>query len=114
MTDCEFLLEQLADGREHTLTDLLRASIDQRGHGLTVHSRVSDLRRQGHDVEHVTIPGAERGAGHAYRLVLAKPEPFSSPVDLGPGLATDSGSASIPLFELEPVRPGAYSDGIAA
>jgi hypothetical protein len=113
VTDCAFLLEQLADGREHTLTDLLRASIEKRGHGLTVHSRVSDLRRQGHDIEHVTIPGAARGAGHAYRLMLAKPESTSSTVGLTDPAGTDgtdSGFASDQLFEIPAVRPGAYSE----
>lgn len=104
MTDCDWLLELLSDGREHTLTDLIRASIDQRGHGLTVHSRVSDLRGQGHTIEHSTITGAERGARHAYRLVLAQPE--STLI----GAGVDSGSASDQLFDLEPARPGAYRD----
>lgn len=94
MTDAEFLLEQLADGQEHTLTDLLRASIDQRGHGLTVHSRVSDLRERGHRIEHVTIRGAQRGAGHAYKLV-------SAPV-LASVIAT-SGDEPVAAAETEPL-----------
>jgi hypothetical protein len=110
VTDCAFLLELLGDGGEHTLTDILRASIDQRGHGLTVHSRVADLRKQGHEIEHVTIRGAERGAGHAYRLVLARPESPSSPALLTPEPSDDkdSGYASDRLFEV-PQRD-AYRD----
>jgi hypothetical protein len=119
MTDCEFLLEVLADGREHTLTDILRASIDQRGHGLTVHSRVADLRTRGHEIEHVTIPGAQRGAGHAYRLhiaSLAEPEALPAPTPTAAGAPRVSGSADdeLSLFDLAGPARGAYDQGVAA
>jgi hypothetical protein len=67
-TDCDFVLEVLADGREHSLNDILRASFAERGCGLTVHSRVSDLRKRGHRIQHRTV--GKRGAGSLYRLVV--------------------------------------------
>lgn len=121
MTDCEFLLKVLADGREHTLTEILARSLNERGHGLTVHSRVSELRRRGHTIEHVTIPGAQRGAGHAYRLVasLAQPETENSPSPHGAGddpLSVSGGASDgeLSLFEAPAAVRGAYDEGLAA
>ena len=45
MTDVDFLLSVLADGEAHSQAEILRRSFDERGHGLTVHSRAADLRR---------------------------------------------------------------------
>ena len=68
-TDAAFLLRVLSDGRPHSLNEILQASFAERGCGMTCHSRVSDLRAQGHTIIHETVKGAERGAGHTYRLV---------------------------------------------
>lgn len=68
-TDCEFLLEILADGEQHTLNEILGASFERRGCGLTVHSRAADLRKQGHMIVNEKVQGAERGFGSAYRLI---------------------------------------------
>lgn len=112
MTDCDFLLEVLADGREHTLAEILARSLNERGHGITVHSRAAELRRRGHQVEHVTIPGARRGAAHAYRLVsFAEPEAAIQPPQ--EDHATASGCASDDTLALFTVPRGAY-DGEAA
>jgi hypothetical protein len=70
-TDAQFLLRVLSDGRPHTLNEILQASFAERGCGLTVHSRASNLRSQGHVILHETVKGAERGAGHTYRLIRA-------------------------------------------
>lgn len=51
MTDSDFLASVLADGEWHSHNDILESSFHQRGHGLTVHSRASDLRKRGHIVE---------------------------------------------------------------
>jgi hypothetical protein len=72
-TDAQFLLRVLSDGRPHSLNEILQASFAERGCGLTVHSRASDLRSQGHIIVHETVKGAERGAGHTYRLVQPTP-----------------------------------------
>lgn len=66
MTDAEFVLDCLGRGGWWSLNDLLRASLAVRGCGLTVHSRVSDLRAQGHVVEHRMV--GRRGDGSQYRL----------------------------------------------
>lgn len=69
-TDCAFLFSVLSDGLPHTLNEIHRRSFSERGCGLTVHSRVSDLRtKHGYVIEHLTIPNASRGEGHAYQLV---------------------------------------------
>jgi ribonuclease HI len=71
-TDCAFLLDVLDDGEEHTLNEILARSFAERGCGLTVHSRASDLRnRYGYDVEWCNVPGVKRGDGSVYRLKRA-------------------------------------------
>ena len=89
-TDAAFLLRVLSDGRPHSLNEILQASFAERGCGMTVHSRVSDLRSQGYTIDHVTIPGAKRGAGHAYRLVFAEPV-FACSIDESAGMAEQLG-----------------------
>ena len=65
-TDCQFILDVLSDGREHSLNELLQRSLAERGCGLTVHSRVADLRKRGHRITHRTV--GQRGAGSLYQL----------------------------------------------
>ena len=68
MTDSEYVLAQLEQGPRDT-TELLVGSIRERGVGLTVHSRVADLRAQGYQItcqiEGKTRKGRER---YVYRL----------------------------------------------
>lgn len=71
MSDSDWLLGILGDGEWHTLAEILRRSFDERGVGLTVHSRVSDLRKRGHAIEWEKVAGIERGRGSRYRLVPA-------------------------------------------
>jgi hypothetical protein len=68
MTDGEFVLSVLSDGHWHSLNDVLRESFAERGCGLTLHSRVADLRKQGHVIEWRKV--GPRGAGSQYRLVV--------------------------------------------
>ena len=68
-TDLSFLLRVLADGRPHTLNELLQRSFLERGCGITVHSRAAELRTKGHAVRNIRISGAKRGAASAYQLV---------------------------------------------
>lgn len=65
-TDAAFLLRVLSDERPHNLNDILRRSFAERGCGLTVHSRASDLRQQGYGV--VNWKDGQRGDGSWYRL----------------------------------------------
>ena len=68
MTDAEYVLSQLEQGPRDT-TELLVGSIRERGVGLTVHSRVADLRRDGYDIR-CTVEGRTRKdrARYVYRL----------------------------------------------
>lgn len=110
MTDCDFILDVLGDGEEHSLAELLSRSMSERGCGLTVHSRVAQLRTRGHVIEHATVKGAERGHGHTYRLVsLAQPEVKHVPSNhLSP--ASGSTNDSEPLLLFDDGRPQAYRD----
>ena len=65
-TDKEFLARVLSDGGPHNLNEILQRSFRERGCGLTVHSRVSDLRRDGMNVVH--WKDGERGNGSWYQL----------------------------------------------
>lgn len=79
MTDCEFLLAVLQDGRPHTQAELLKLSLESRGCGLTIHSRVADLRKKGYDVRCTHVPGENRGRAWAYTLrEPAVPSPAGS------------------------------------
>lgn len=71
MTDCEFLLDILSDHSWHSTAEILRYSMEERGCGLTVHSRVAELRdprKRGLRIEYRRVAG-ERAAAHQYRLV---------------------------------------------
>lgn len=106
-TDCEFILDVLGDGEEHSLAEILRRSMDERGCGLTTHSRVADLRKKGYTIEHLTVPGAERGHAHSYRLVSAPATPVEpGPPDSEPG-------AELLLFDVAP-SSSAYRHEAAA
>jgi len=92
MTDKDFLVAFLSDGQPHTLNEILRRSFDVRGHGLTVHSRVSDLRKDGFAIAWWQQPGEKRGNSSVYQLV-------GSPTSLGeaaPDAAAASAAAASP------------------
>lgn len=100
MTDKEFLLGVLSDGKPHTLNEILARSMAERGCGITTHSRAADLRRDGHVVLNWKNKGASRGRGSVYQL--ARPllsggsaEPASArPEFTGPSLSngTEAGA----------------------
>lgn len=76
MTDSDFLLEVLRDGRWHGLGEILGRSQADRGCGLTVHSRAADLRKRGLVVEQENRPDTRRPGRVAsfYRLLSAVTE----------------------------------------
>lgn len=101
MTDCDFLLDVLSDGQPHSLNDVLRRSFTERGCGLTVHSRVADLRKRGHVIHCERDPKARRGDAYLYTLTsLSSPPVVSS---CGP-LASDA----IGGVESEVARPAPH------
>ena len=65
MTHCEQVLEALRDGEWHTTADLYRRTDGF----LILHSRISDLRKQGHNVEGRHVPGRSGADGYEYRLL---------------------------------------------
>lgn len=69
MTDADFLLALLSDGKPRTTNEILAASFAERGVGLTVHSRAADLRKRGQRID-VTCQGRENGrAVYSYTLL---------------------------------------------
>ena len=87
MTDAAFILRVLEDGRKHSQADLLRRSFLERNCGLTVHSRIADLRKKGHYIVCERVPGADRGHAWTYQLVGSLPDEtdqsLASPLDHG-------------------------------
>ena len=106
MTDAQFLLSILEDGLPHSHADLLHRSFTERGCGLTVHSRIADLRAKGHTIACDRVPGAERGHAWTYRLLGSLPESDQSLGGSSTGHAhehegrSDSESEIEPLFEV--------------
>jgi hypothetical protein len=78
MTDAEYVLAQLRSGPRDAM-QVISASIRDRGVGLTVHSRVADLRAQGYTItcgiEGKTRKGRDR---YLYRL-CGEPAPPPPP-----------------------------------
>ncbi len=64
MSHCDRILEALRDGRFHTTADLYREVGP-----MILHSRISDLRKKGHNVEGRHVPGQSGADGYAYRLL---------------------------------------------
>ena len=104
MTDAQFLLSILEDGLPHSHADLLHRSSTERGCGLTVHSRIADLRAKGHTIACDRVPGAERGHAWTYRLLGSLPESDQSLGGSSTGHAHEhegrSDSESESLFEI--------------
>jgi len=78
------LLRILEDGDWHTTRDLLREV------PCIVHSRISELRKRGYEIEHETVGvGAE---GSRYRLIsdeASAPSPVLSPQDNPSGVSSE-------------------------
>lgn len=65
MTHCQQVLRALRDGEWHTTSQLYR-EVDG---PMILHSRISDLRKQGHNVEGRHVPGQTGADGYEYRLL---------------------------------------------
>lgn len=63
MSHCQRILDALRDGQWHTTASLYR----ELG-GMILHSRISDLRAKGHNVEGRHVPGHSGAEGYEYRL----------------------------------------------
>jgi hypothetical protein len=87
VNDSDFMLELLSDGREHSTMDIIYRSIRTRGCGITPHSRASDLRRRGHNIECVYGGKVQGRAVWVYKLIGSLPDEtnqsFASPLDHG-------------------------------
>lgn len=64
VSHCQKILDALRDGQWHTSADLY----DAVGGYMVLHSRVSDLRKKGHNVEGRHVPGHTGAHGYEYRL----------------------------------------------
>ncbi len=64
MSHCDLVLDALRDGEWHTTASIYKAT----GGFLILHSRISDLRAKGHNVEGRHVPGRTGAEGYEYRL----------------------------------------------
>ena len=64
MSHCDRILHALRNGEWRTT-----ASLYQELGGMILHSRISDLRAKGHNVEGRHVPGRTGADGYEYRLV---------------------------------------------
>lgn len=99
MTDKAWLLNLLSDGVPRTLNEILRRSFDDRGCGLTVHSRISDLRKDGYQIAWWQQPGEKRGNSSVYQLVSLEE------ADCGLGVRAASPAASASSSEIDRDSP---------
>ena len=114
MTDTQFLLSVLNDGKPHSLNEILLRSLKERGCGLTVHSRAADLRKslreEGYTV--VNTKKGWRGNGSLYQLVPLRETPTLGAGSLGadepfaPGQAEDAPSPGGASDALSPSSTG--------
>ncbi len=63
MSQCQRILEVLSDHEFHTSEELYR-----RLGGMVLHSRIADLRKQGHTILGEHVPGKTGTQGYRYRL----------------------------------------------
>lgn len=89
MTDCDRLLQVLSDGQPHSHRELYRL-------GMIVHSRISDLRRKGHNI-------SQWRDGDLYWYELgAVPEADSSLAAAGGPPGSDHADVSHPSAPTQP------------
>lgn len=88
MTDTEYVAAYL---RRHPsgacAIEIISASIRERGVGLTVHSRIADLRKEGYTIPKAEVEG-QTWAGrprYVYRL-LAEPKAAAAPAEPEPSV----------------------------
>lgn len=104
MTDTEFLASVLADGDWHSLNEILEASARARGCGLTVHSRVSDLRlRHGWLIEQRSERTRGGRVASFYRML-------ARPLEEAVSARGDVGAASSSGPDVSPSPPDAPSE----
>lgn len=106
MTDTDFLASVLSDGDWHSHPEILNRSITERGCGLTVHSRASDLRKRGHTVEVQLRSNANGRTISFYRCVLDEPSASLDDVRDVTGSTVGSSSTSPnPVLTEDPPSP---------
>lgn len=101
MNDADFLVAVLSDGKPHTTNEILQASFKERGCGLTVHSRASDLRiKRGMNIECKQVGRVNGRNLYEYQFVERLPELLSSPsssgTDISPSAVPEQTSLELP------------------
>lgn len=96
MTDTDFLATVLADSEWHGQAEILERSKRERGHGLTVHSRISDLRtKRGWTIEQRSRRTGSGRVASFYRLVSALESPAVTESDLAGPVSMAAGGSSV-------------------
>lgn len=108
MTGNDRVLQKLTDGRWHTHHELYSL-------GVIVHSRISDLRKRGHEIEcrrvseFVPMTRGKRETTYEYRLVRTALEGDASrAAAASPSSATQPGMTSPQTAALEPTSEGRH------
>lgn len=96
MSDDAFLFHVLEDGKWHGQAEILQRSFNERGHGLTVHSRASDLRKRGCTVECELRRNGHGRALSYYRLTLNEPAASDREAAVAGSLSAPAGQAPLP------------------
>jgi hypothetical protein len=111
MSDTAFLLEVLSDGEKHGLNEILLRSFRERGCGLTVHSRASDLRKQGHVIVNESDPFVKGSSFYQLIAQSSTPPPLEAPESAGsvvgsfePGTDGDPGEQPGAEGQIAPAR----------
>jgi len=99
-TDVDFLLEVLRDGQQHELTEIIGRSIDARGCGMTVHSRVADLRKRGWKIKNRVVHTEGRPLSY-YQLFGLKEASDTGPTPSAGVSLSPSGAAVVEVSDEE-------------
>lgn len=112
-SDCAFLLGVLSDGKPHSAHEIRRLSQAERGAGMTVNSRASDLRKKhGYHVKcwHDASAG-KRDQAWLYQLQGTSAGALPAEPDRDPGSAGSSSTEAVSTRDLSPSASVAGPEG---
>jgi hypothetical protein len=113
-TDADFMLSVLSETPEEWVPAMviLRRSFEDRGVGLTIHSRAATLRERGHIIECRVDRAEEMRAISYYRIVERNGTALVTPLAEGESRPGESGVGA-PLAGLSGGSPSASGEGLA-
>lgn len=100
MSDNAFLYHVLEDGKWHSQSEILRRSEQERGCGMTVHSRAADLRKKGCIVDNELRRTGNGRAVSYYRMTVSMSVALNEPTNPAGELDADSIPVSLTVGSL--------------